>query len=130
MIKLLRAVSPLVTYPKLLPARLNYALALIIVITTVSVILDGLALALVVPLIDLLIGTEDDTSSVTIIRWTSDLLGAVGIETTTGWLIATIIVFQVARAVGLALQVWLTTHYRAEFERHLKDSIVFGATIP
>lgn len=83
--------------------------------------MDGLALALIVPLIDILIGTQDDTSSVSIIRWASDFLGWFGIETSTGWLISVIVVFQIVRAIGLALQVWLTTLFRADFERYLKN---------
>ena len=120
MSRILHNVRLFVSYPANLPTRLNYALVVIIGVTALTVILDGLALALIVPLIDILIGTQDETSSVDLIRWTSDLLNWVGLEDTTGWLIAVIVVFQVTRALGLAMQVWLTTHFRAKFEEYLK----------
>ncbi len=120
MSRILDNVGLFLWYPKSLPKRLNYALVLIVGVTAATVILDGLALALIVPFVDILIGTEDETSSVSLIRWTSDFLEWMGLETTTGWLIAFIVVFQLVRAAGMAMQVWLTAHFRAEFEELLK----------
>ncbi len=120
MSKLLANAWLFLAYPRSLPKRLNYALLLIIGITAGTVILDGLALALIVPFVDILIGTQDETSSVSLIRWTEELIESVGLEATTGWLIGVIIVFQIVRAAGLALQLWLTTRFRAEYEERLK----------
>jgi ABC-type multidrug transport system fused ATPase/permease subunit len=90
------------------------------ILTIIVSVLDGIGLALIVPLVELLVGLESSASAVPIIRWVESAFEWFGFELSIGMLVAVILALQVVRVIGLALQMWLTTLLGARFERTLR----------
>lgn len=121
----------LTSYPAHLPKRFKLALSGVTLLTVIVTILDGLGLALIIPLVELLIGLDSSASSTSIVRWASTALEWLGFEQSVGLLVAVILVIQTARVIGMALQIWLNSLLKVRFEQQLRSeayNLILGAS--
>ena len=110
----------LASYPGRLPGRLKKGVILVALLTASVTILDAIGLALIVPLIEILIGLDSSASEISIIRWVELGFDWLGIGLSVGTLIAVILIVQAVRVAGMALQLWSTAMLGARYEQRLR----------
>jgi ATP-binding cassette, subfamily C, bacterial len=96
-------------------------MALITLLTIVVTLLDGIGLALIVPMVEIIVGIDNGTSEISlkveaVFEW-------FGMTASIGTLVAVILVVQAVRVVGLATQLWLINLLGARFERNLRMGV-------
>jgi ABC-type multidrug transport system fused ATPase/permease subunit len=116
----LSGVIMLVSYPGRLPGRLKRGMILVALLTVSVTIMDAIGLALLVPLVEILIGLDNSASEISIIRWVEAVFDWLGMELSIGTLIVAILSLQSVRVIGMALQHWSTVMLSARYEEILR----------
>ena len=110
----------LASYPRQLPGQLRLGVVLVALLTVCVTILDAIGLALIVPLVEILVGLDGAATEISIIRWVETGFETLGFELSAGTLVSLILILQGARVIGIALQLWLTSMLGARYERRLR----------
>jgi ABC-type multidrug transport system fused ATPase/permease subunit len=110
-------------YLGLLPPKMRVGLGILVSITALTTLLDGIAIALLVPLVGILLDTGDEISTIPLAESINDIFDFVGLTMTSGLLSLSIILIFVARAIGMAIQMYLTRHLHAQYEAILRRII-------
>jgi ATP-binding cassette, subfamily C, bacterial len=114
-------IRTLTSYPGQLPHPFKRALVLTTALTVVVTMLDGIGLALIIPLVELLIGLDSSASETSIIRWVQNGFEWFGLDLSVGMLVTVILLIQVVRVLGMALQIWLNSLLKVRFEKQLRS---------
>ncbi len=120
--KFIFGVNLLGSYPRQLPGRFKQGVIYVTLLTVAVTILDGIGLALIVPLVEILIDLDSSASEVSVIRWVETGFEALELELSIGSLVAVILTLQAVRVIGIALQLWLSSMLSARYSRRLRVS--------
>jgi len=108
-------------FPSVLQPRYRAALVLTVIVTSIAGILDSLALAMVVPLAELIVNKDGVPADNFMIRAATTIFGWFGLSFSLRWTIIAIVATQAMRAVGLLAQSWLSAYFKARFEREVRE---------
>lgn len=111
----------ILTYPTVLRPRYRVALVFIVAVTVVAGILDSLALAMFVPLAELIVNKDGVPTDNFLIRSASTIFDWFGLQFSLRWTIVAIVMTQALRAAGLLVQSWFMAHFKARYERQERE---------
>jgi len=112
--------STFISFVKLLISYQRYGVFIAIFFTLIASILDTFGLALVVPTIELLVGTASEDSIINtahsasnmILNFTRSVFGFIGFEYTLRWMLIAIFIVMGLRAISIFLYSFLISYFQ------------------
>ncbi|MBI21100.1 MAG: hypothetical protein CL780_02490 [Chloroflexi bacterium] len=111
-------------YPKLLPKGLLIPLILLSVLGILVGFMDSLALAMIVPLSEMIVNVDIDYSTIPLISTTKNLVEDSSISFNLTSIVIMILVFQIIRIFSLYLQGWFSAKYSAAYEHNSRTNLL------
>lgn len=111
-------------YPKLLPKGLLIPLILLSILGILVGFMDSLALAMIVPLSEMIVNVDIDYSTIPLISTTKNLVEESSISFNLTSIVIMILVFQIIRIFSLYLQGWFSAKYSAVYEHNSRTNLL------
>ena len=109
-----------IDFMRKLSARQKLAVVVSVTIGGVTAVLDAVALAMIVPTVQFMVGFDDSARSSDAIRWFRGTLDFLGVPFTLTSTLVFVIITAVLRSVFLLLGAYVSTQLRAGFEARIR----------
>ena len=105
-----------------LPPKYRFGILAVAWMNLAIGLLDSFGLALLIPFISLISGTDfDGESSNVVVDWGTRVFSSFGHEMTLVWIVVLVSGTQVLRSGGIFLQYWLSSSLKSQYEVEIKQ---------